>query len=192
TLTLTPPAGDYSIQIADDADLAWFQHGAPQTRPPVDCSQTTAPAGQAVSTYAFYVRDAPPPPPAPVVAPRPATCRDDAASHLRRATVRRARIETILLIPFAIGVLLAYAHRHRLFPGLGTEVQVVTVVALVGIGWGLARAVGRVLGPSLFKRMDPATAGTVGFLIRLVTMVVALRVALRIAGLRPRELARGR
>jgi len=113
------------------------------------------------------------------------------ARQLSRATVKRARIETILLVPFAVGVLLAYAHRRQLFPGLGTEVQVVTVVALLGIGWGLARAVGRVLGPSLFKRMDTATAGTVGFLIRLITMVVALMVALRIAGLRPRELAVG-
>src|SRR5213592_2390696 len=113
------------------------------------------------------------------------------ARQLSRATVKRARIETILLVPFAVGVLLAYAHRRQLFPGLGTEVQVVSVVALLGIGWGLARAVGRVLGPSLFKRMDPATAGTVGFLIRLITMVVALMVALRIAGLRPRELAVG-
>ncbi|HEY3188771.1 MAG TPA: mechanosensitive ion channel family protein [Solirubrobacteraceae bacterium] len=113
------------------------------------------------------------------------------ARHLSRAAVKRARIETILLLPFAIGILLAYSHRRQLFPGLGTPVQVVTVVALLGVGWGLARAVGRVLGPSLFKRMDPATAGTVGFLIRLVTMVVALMVALRIAGLRPRELAVG-
>jgi small-conductance mechanosensitive channel len=39
--------------------------------------------------------------------------------------------------------------------------------------------------------MDPSTAGTVGFLIRLTTMVVALLVALRIAGLNPRELAVG-
>jgi small-conductance mechanosensitive channel len=39
--------------------------------------------------------------------------------------------------------------------------------------------------------MDPSTAGTVGFLIRLVTMLTATVVALRIAGLTPRTLAFG-
>jgi hypothetical protein len=39
--------------------------------------------------------------------------------------------------------------------------------------------------------MDPSTAGTVGFLIRLVTMLAAAVVALRIAGLTPRTLAFG-
>src|SRR5215213_3109767 len=39
--------------------------------------------------------------------------------------------------------------------------------------------------------MDPGTAGTVGFLLRLVTMLVAVLVALRGAGLGPRTLALG-
>jgi small conductance mechanosensitive channel len=39
--------------------------------------------------------------------------------------------------------------------------------------------------------MDPGTAGTVGFLLRLVTMSVAVLLALRIAGLGPRTLALG-
>jgi small-conductance mechanosensitive channel len=70
-------------------------------------------------------------------------------------------------------------------------VRILTVVALLAVGWALARSVGRVLGPALFRRLDPATAGTVGFLIRLATIIIALLVALRIAGLRPRELAVG-
>jgi small-conductance mechanosensitive channel len=113
------------------------------------------------------------------------------ARQLSRAAVKRARIETILLIPFAIGILFAYSHRKQLFPGFGTQVRVVTVIALLAIGWALARSVGRLLGPALFRRMDPATAGTMGFLIRLVTIIVALLIALRIAGLRPGELAVG-
>jgi small-conductance mechanosensitive channel len=111
--------------------------------------------------------------------------------QLSRDAVKRAWIQTLVLGPFAVGILLVYSHRRQLFPGLGTQVQVVTVIALLVAGWGLARSVGRVLGRSLFKRMDPATAGTVGFVVRLVTMAVALMVALRIAGLRPRELAVG-
>jgi small-conductance mechanosensitive channel len=39
--------------------------------------------------------------------------------------------------------------------------------------------------------MDPATAGTVGFLIRLVTLAITLLIALHIAGLRPQTLAVG-
>jgi small-conductance mechanosensitive channel len=39
--------------------------------------------------------------------------------------------------------------------------------------------------------MDPATAGTVGFLIRLVTIGITLLVSLRIAGFRPQTLAVG-
>jgi small conductance mechanosensitive channel len=39
------------------------------------------------------------------------------------------------------------------------------------------------MGPVLFRRMDPGTAGTVGFLIRLFFAVVASLVALRVAGL---------
>src|SRR5207302_2568437 len=67
----------------------------------------------------------------------------------------------------------------------------VTVSVLVILGWAIARDVGRGLGPALFRRMDPATAGTVGFLIRLVTIVLALVVALRIAGVEARALALG-
>jgi small conductance mechanosensitive channel len=113
------------------------------------------------------------------------------ARQLSREAVKRAWLQTIVLLPFAVGILLLYSHRHQLFPGLGTQVKIVTVIALLVAGWGLARSVGRVLGRSLFKRMDPATAGTVGFIVRLVTMAVALMVALRIAGLRPRDLAVG-
>ena len=48
----------------------------------------------------------------------------------------------------------------------------------------IARDLGRALGPMLYKRMDPATAGTVGFLIRLGAGVVAIIFALSIAGLK--------
>src|SRR5438045_3510368 len=69
------------------------------------------------------------------------------ARHLNRAAVKRARIQTLILLPFAAAILLAYSHRRQLFPGFGTPVRAVTVVALLVVGWGLARSVGRVLGP---------------------------------------------
>ncbi len=59
------------------------------------------------------------------------------------------------------------------------------------IGWAIARDVGPALGPALFRRLDPAVAGTVGFVIRLVTVAVALLVALRVAGVGAVTLALG-
>ena len=65
------------------------------------------------------------------------------------------------------------------------------MLALLGLGWAIARDAGRALGPALFRRMDPATAGTVGFLVRLATAVLALLVALGVAGVEARALALG-
>jgi small conductance mechanosensitive channel len=74
---------------------------------------------------------------------------------------------------------------------LETSVRVATVIALMVLGWAIARDIGRGLGPPLFRRLDPATAGTVGFLIRLSTVVLALLVALRVAGINAGTLALG-
>jgi small-conductance mechanosensitive channel len=100
----------------------------------------------------------------------------------------RARLELAVVIPLIAGVLLANAYREEIF-GLDVPVRVVTAVALLILGWRLARDVGRSLAPGLFRRMDPATAGTVGFLIRLGFLVAAVLVALNMAGLEPRTLA---
>jgi small conductance mechanosensitive channel len=119
--------------------------------------------------------------------------------------VKRARLEALVFVPLFIAVVVFYdnrvsllgaAGRHgkaakELEPALETPVTVITVIALVILGWTIARDVGRGLGPPLFRRLDPATAGTVGFLIRLVTIVLTLLVALRVAGIAPRTLALG-
>lgn len=108
-----------------------------------------------------------------------------------RARAKRAR-EGVVIIAVAIAaVLILFSQRRQLFPGYGTEVRIATVVALVLLGWSLARLLARGLAPALFRRMDPATAGTVGFLLRLMTVVVSLVVALRIAGVQPEALAVG-
>jgi small conductance mechanosensitive channel len=127
--------------------------------------------------------------------------------------VKRARLEALVLLPLFVGIVVLYdnrvsllgktvaAHRgpHReLIPAhkvleqaLDTPVTVVAVIALMILGWAIARDIGRGLGPPLFRRLDPATAGTVGFLIRLVTVVLALLVALRVAGIEAKTLALG-
>src|SRR4051794_21490688 len=114
------------------------------------------------------------------------------ARQLSRRAVKRARIQSLVLLPLLVGVLVVYGYRVRLFgPAWDGPVRIVTFLALISLGWQFARDVGRALGPTLFRRMDPGTAGTVGFLLRLVTMLVAVLIALRIAGLGPRTLALG-
>src|SRR5436190_14871225 len=109
-----------------------------------------------------------------------------------RDAAKRAWRQVIIVGPLIAGVLIVYAHRDEIFGrSLSTPVRIATVVALVILGWAFARDVGRVFSPLLFRRMDPGTAGTVGFLIRLVTMAVAIAWASRIAGLTPRTLALG-
>ncbi len=104
--------------------------------------------------------------------------------------VKRARVQALLLVPLFVGVVLVYEHRQKLL-GVDVPVRVVAVLALLILGWAIARDIGRALGPPLFRRLDPATAGTVGFLIRLVTVGLALLVALNVAGLNSRTLALG-
>jgi small conductance mechanosensitive channel len=111
--------------------------------------------------------------------------------ELNPKRVNRARRDTAIFLFAIAGVFVVYENRAELFPGLTREVRIVTVLVLMILGWGFARAIGRSLAPLLFKRVDPATAGTIGFLIRLLTITVALLVALRIAGLEAQTLAIG-
>jgi small conductance mechanosensitive channel len=112
------------------------------------------------------------------------------ARQINAKAARKARRQAVVLIPLLVGVLVAYRYRTDLF-GVDMPIRFVTVVALLILGWTIARDVGRALGPALFRRMDPGTAGTVGFLIRLATIGITLLVALNIAGLEPRTLAVG-
>jgi small conductance mechanosensitive channel len=121
--------------------------------------------------------------------------------------VKRARLEALVLVPLFVGIVIVYdnrvslfgtrsSHNGRLGPltlesAIETPLRAATVVALMILGWAIARDIGRGLGPPLFRRLDPATAGTVGFLIRLAAIGLALLVALRVAGIEARELALG-
>lgn len=118
-----------------------------------------------------------------------AQMREVAARNLRESS-RRARRQVLVIGPLVVGVLLAYRYRESLF-GLDLPVRVACAVALVALGWWLARDVGRALGPALLRRLEPGSAGTVGFLIRLFLLLVAVLVALRIAGLQPGQFAVG-
>src|SRR5882672_2380136 len=114
------------------------------------------------------------------------------SQQLSQKAARRARRQAAVLLPALAGILVVYSYRQEIF---GSEfdfpVRIITVIALVILGWAFARDVGRSVGPWMFRRMDPATAGTVGFLLRLLTIGIALIVALDVAGLDPTTLALG-
>src|SRR5918912_1728283 len=114
------------------------------------------------------------------------------ARQLSRRAVKRARIQSLVLLPLLVAVLVEYSYREKIFGAAwDVPVRIVTFVVLISLGWQFARDIGRALGPTWFRRRDPGTAGTVGFLLRLVTMLLAVLVALRVAGLGPRTLALG-
>ena len=103
---------------------------------------------------------------------------------------RRARRELLVLVPLLAITLFAYVRREELF-GVDTPARVGAAIAMVILGWALARDLGRFIAPALFRRMDPATAGTVSFLIRLVMIAAAVLLSLRVGGLDPATLAVG-
>ncbi len=114
------------------------------------------------------------------------------AEHVTHETVGRARRKAAFLLLLLAGVAVLYANRKQFFGhGLDTPVRAATVLALVVLGWAFARDIGQAVAPTFFRRMDPATAGTVGFLIRFLTLVITGLIALRIAGLKPQTLVVG-
>ena len=118
------------------------------------------------------------------------------AMDVTQRTAKKARRQAAIVLPLLTAVLVVYAWRHELL-GIGphspwqTPVRAITVVALLALGWALARDVGRAVAPTFFRRMDPSTAGTVGFLIRLVTMAISLLAALWIAQVSPGAIVAG-
>jgi small-conductance mechanosensitive channel len=112
--------------------------------------------------------------------------------------VKRSQREAIVLLPMLIGVLVVWFDRRSIFglsahdaQHISTAITIGVAIVLIVLGWALARALGKMAGPTFMRRMDPATAGTVGFLTRLATIVIALLIALRIVGVKPQTLAVG-
>src|SRR3989440_1511584 len=113
------------------------------------------------------------------------------SSEIDARSAHRAQGGVVVLACLMAGVLVLFSHRRSLFPGLGTPVRIATGVALVILGWAMARSLGRGVAPALFRRLEPGTAGTVGFLIRLISIGAVVVVALRIAGVNSGTLAVG-
>jgi small-conductance mechanosensitive channel len=109
------------------------------------------------------------------------------AQQVNQQAIRKARRQAVVLVLLLGGVLAAnhyykgpvvVSHHKRGYDG--TPVHIAAALAVLVLGWAFARDIGRAAAPTFFRRMDPSTAGTVGFLIRLATVVITVIATLRI------------
>jgi len=97
----------------------------------------------------------------------------------------------LLALLVIAGTLVVYSHRQEIAPGYGRWVRAGTVLILIVVGSAAVHWLVRGLSPRLYRRLDPATAGTTGFVIRLLAMITVVVLALRIAGVNASALAVG-
>src|SRR4051794_4160797 len=97
----------------------------------------------------------------------------------------------LLALLVIAGTLFVYYNRRSVAPGYGQWVRAGTVVVLIIVGSAATHWLARGLSPRLYRRLDPATAGTTGFVIRLLAMSAVVVLALRIAGVTASTLAVG-
>jgi len=119
--------------------------------------------------------------------------------EIDRQAVKRARRRLALTVPLLVvsivGEILAlhridHPHHHPWFVTTTTPVRVPEVVVVLVLGWLISRDLSRI-APALFRRMDPAAAGTVGFLIRLTAVLATALAALAVGGISASTIALG-
>ena len=108
-----------------------------------------------------------------------------------RAVSKKSALGFLLAVAVLAGTLVVYSQRHRIAPGYGQWIRIGTVLMLVIVGSAATHWLSRLLSPRLYRRMDPATAGTTGFVIRLLATAAVVILALRIAGVTSSTLAVG-
>lgn len=124
------------------------------------------------------------------------------AVDVNQRSVTKARRRAVLEVAVFVAVIVVFNNYERWFhllnsagkdthSGLVTAVRIATVLALLALGWAIARDIGRMAGPTFFRRMDPGTAGTVGFLVRLVTVGIVVLVVLGVAGVSAASIVAG-
>jgi small-conductance mechanosensitive channel len=129
--------------------------------------------------------------------------------HVNQEVVSRAQRRLTLLTMLLVAVILGdikmqdhfdlvrRAHQH---PSLHLQpsnwhvpqgwLTAAAVLLVLVLGWMISRDLSRV-APALFRRMDPATAGTVEFLIRFVAVAATALGALGVAGISLQAIAVG-
>jgi small conductance mechanosensitive channel len=111
--------------------------------------------------------------------------------ELETGSPRRALGWLLVALVTISATLVVYYRRADLLPGYGPWVRAATVAILIIVGSAGSHWLVRWVSPRLFRRVDPATAGTLGFLIRLFAMAAVVVLALRIAGVTAATLAVG-
>lgn len=114
------------------------------------------------------------------------------AATMKQATRRRARRAwgKFVLLALIMGGLLTLDSYRRELLGADQPVRIAVGIALMIVGWAMARDLGNALGPALARR-GIRVAGPLAFVIRLVTIGATIVVALRLVGLKPSTLAEG-
>src|SRR6201990_643526 len=104
---------------------------------------------------------------------------------------KRSLAGFFVAVAILIATLVVYSHRRQIAPGYGEWFRVGTVIVLVIVGSAAIHWLSRSLQPRLYRRLDPATAGTAGFVFRLLATLAVIVLALRIAGVNASTLAVG-
>ena len=127
--------------------------------------------------------------------------------EINRHAVRTASRRLVVEIPVLFAVVIAEAQaldhiRHlanqtsKAHPdGLTwivgkTPVKIAAVILVLALGWLISRDLSKV-APALFKRMDPATAGTVEFAIRFISVAATVLGGFAVAGISLQAVAVG-
>jgi small conductance mechanosensitive channel len=104
---------------------------------------------------------------------------------------KRAPGGLIVALLLIAGTLVVYHHRSHWLPHYETWVKAGTAVVLAIVGSAAVHWLVRTVSPRLSRRLTPATAGTLGFLVRLFAMSAVVLLALRMAGVKASALALG-
>jgi small conductance mechanosensitive channel len=108
-----------------------------------------------------------------------------------RRVSRRSLLGLVVALLALIATLVVYSHRRQIAPGYGEWFRIGTVIVLIIVGSAAIHWLSRSLQPRLYRRLDPATAGTAGFVFRLLATLAVVVLALRIAGVTASTLAVG-
>jgi len=126
--------------------------------------------------------------------------------EVNRHAVRRASRRLVVEVPVLFAVVIAEAqalnrirdlaqkskaHPHGLTWIVGkTPVTIAAVILVLALGWLISRDLSKV-APALFRRMDPATAGTVEFAIRFISVAATVLGGFAVAGISLQAVAVG-
>jgi small-conductance mechanosensitive channel len=121
---------------------------------------------------------------------------------INQQALRRSRWRLVVEIPLLVAVIVGEITARQRITYLATlhpkqswfvgklPITLAAVLVVLTLGWMISQDLSKV-APALFRRMDPATAGTVGFLIRFGTVTITVLSALAVGGISLQALAVG-